>query len=93
VLDLTTHGKGIEGAKAAALDLILEHLRGIRGDIGTLSAKVDGLTQRVGSLEEHIVGLRRDLGLIHGDIANTHQRLDHHVQRLDRIEKRLALAD
>jgi len=44
-------------------------------------------------LEEHVAGVRRDLGLIHGDMAITNQRLDQHERRLERIEKRLALAD
>ena len=50
-------------------NLILEHLRSIRGDIASLALKMDILTSRVGSLEEHVAGLRRDLALIHGDIA------------------------
>ena len=71
---------------------ILEHLRVIRADIVTLGSKIDSLTVRVGSLEEHVTGRRRDLALLHGEIAATNQRLDHHEQHLDRIEKRLELA-
>jgi hypothetical protein len=33
------------------------------------------------------------LALIHGDMAIISQRLDHHERRLERIEKRLELAD
>jgi hypothetical protein len=50
-------------------NLILEHLRSIRGDIASLAPKMDILTSRVGSLEEYVAGLRRDLALIHGDTA------------------------
>ena len=69
-------------------NLIIEHLRGLRASLNTVEGKIDTLTLRVGSLE-HVAGLRRDLALIHGDIAATNQRLDHHEQRLERIEKRL----
>ena len=46
---------------------------------------------RLGSLEEHVAGLRRDIGLLHSDIAVTHKRLDHHDERMGRIERRLEI--
>ncbi len=38
------------------------------------------------------VGIRRDLGLLHSDIAVTHKRLDHHDERMVRIERRLEVS-
>ena len=64
--------------------VILEHLRAIRSDIADLKL-------RVGSWEEHVAGMRRDMGLLHSDIAVTHKRLNHHDERLGRIERRLAI--
>ncbi len=76
-------------------NLILEHLRNLRNDVLTLRAEMhegfNDLKLRVSSIEEHTAGLRRDLALIHGDIANIHQRLDHHEKPLERIERRLEL--
>lgn len=73
-------------------NLILEHLRAIRGDISKLVHAVDDLRVRVGSIEEHIAGMRRDMSLLHGDIAITHKRLDGLESRVERIEKRLELS-
>lgn len=72
-------------------NLILEHLRGIRGSIDKLTVSVDELRMRTSSLENHVAGLRRDFSLIHDDIAGLQVRLDHHEERLSRIEKRLEL--
>lgn len=72
-------------------NLILEHLRVIRGDVSKLVNAVDDLRIRIGSLEEHVAGMRRDMSLLHGDIAITHKRLDGLESRVERIEKRLEL--
>lgn len=72
-------------------NLILEHLRGIRGPIDKLTVSVDESRMRIGSLEGHVAGLRRDFSLIHDDIAAIQVRLDHQEDRLSRIEKRLEL--
>jgi septal ring factor EnvC (AmiA/AmiB activator) len=72
-------------------NLILEHLRSIRGDIAGLGAKVDTLTLRVHSLEDHISIMGKSLANLHGDIMITHSRLDQVDARVERIERRLEL--
>lgn len=67
-------------------NLILEHLRGVRGSVDKLVASTDELRVRISSLEGHVAGLRRDISLVHDDIAAVHLRLDHHEERLSRIE-------
>ena len=67
-------------------NLILEHLKAIRAELGKLAEKIDTLTQRVGSLERHS-------SMIHDDMVSIQMRLDKHDGRLDRIEKRLDLTE
>ena len=66
--------------------LILEHLRHIRSRVDKLSDDMDDLKLRVGSVEEHV-------SLLHSDIAILHKQFDHHGKRLERIERRLDIAD
>ena len=54
-------------------NLILEHLRGLRGDMAGISTKIDNLTLRVHSLEDHVSTMRKDLANLHGDIMITHE--------------------
>ena len=43
-------------------NLILEHLRAIRTDIGVIRDDITDMKLRVSSLEEHMAGMRCDLG-------------------------------
>jgi septal ring factor EnvC (AmiA/AmiB activator) len=76
-------------------NLIIEHLKGLRNEIGDsrteVTQKLDDITLRVSSLESHVAALRRDIALIHEDIAVTHLRLDHIEKRVEQIERRLDL--
>jgi chromosome segregation ATPase len=67
-------------------NLVLEHLRHIRGCVDKLSDDMDDLKLRAGSLEEHV-------SLLHTDIAILHKQLDQHGKRLERIEQRLEIVD
>lgn len=67
-------------------NLILEHLRAIRGDITRLSDKVDLLAAQDLSMKQHMAGF---LGQETAQDAKIAQ-ID---SRLDRIEKRLELVD
>ncbi|MDE0058989.1 MAG: hypothetical protein OXP07_12775 [Defluviicoccus sp.] len=71
-------------------NLVLDQLRAIRGEIGDLRrefrTELGDLRQRVSSIERHIVNLQ-------SDVAVVHQRLDHVSERIERIERRLELAD
>ena len=71
-------------------NLVLDHLRAIRSDIGELRrefrTELGDLRQRVSSMERHLANLQ-------GDMALVHQRLDHLGERVERIERRLELTD
>ena len=72
-------------------NLILEHLRALRAGQDRIVQAMDEPRARIGSLEAHVAGLRRDIALVHEDIAAVNTRLDHHDDRLARIEQRLDL--
>ena len=67
-------------------NLILEHLRAIRATLEKVDRDLGDLRHRVGSMERHLANLQ-------SDVANVHLRLDDQGDRLDRIERRLELAD
>ena len=66
--------------------LVLEHLRAIRADMGAVRDDVRDLRQRVSSVERHLANIQND-------IANIQRQLGTHGDRLERIERRLGLAD
>ena len=66
--------------------LILEHLRHIRGRVDKLSDDMDDLKLRAGSVEVNV-------SLLHTDIAILHKPFDRQGKRLERIERRLDIAD
>lgn len=69
--------------------LILEHLKLLRNEVKTQSAKMDeqfeSIRLRLSSIEGQMAG-------IHADIAIMHGRMDKFESRLDRIERRLELS-
>lgn len=72
-------------------NLILEHLRAIRGDIGSLNESVRELKSRMTNLEVTVAGLRRDMAEMYAEVVGQHGRYDKLVERIERIEKRLEL--
>ena len=73
--------------------LVLEQLRAICGEIGTLRQDMGEVRQRVSSMERHLADMQRLLANQQGDVALVHQRLDHVGEPLERIERRLELTD
>ena len=67
-------------------NLVLEHLRAIRATVERTERELGDVRRRVGSIEQHLANLQ-------SDVANLHLRLDHQGERLDRIERRLEIAD
>ena len=65
-------------------NLILEHLRHIRGRVDQMAEDLGTVKLRLSSLESQVAGL-------HGDNAVAHQRMDQIDHRLERIERRLDL--
>jgi len=80
--------------------LMLEDLCALRDGQVRVEHKVDALTLQVGALEDSVAQLSQsvariheDLAGVHPDIAGLHQRFDHLIIRVERIERRLDLAD
>jgi tetrahydromethanopterin S-methyltransferase subunit G len=67
-------------------NLVLEHLRHIRSRVDGLSDDMRQVVLRLGSIERHIAGL-------HVSDVGQNAELDRVKERLDRIERRLELAD
>jgi hypothetical protein len=67
-------------------DLVLEHLRAIRGDIGTIKDSMRTMQAEMTSMRQHMAGVVTLRDHDHGDIAEL-------KVRLDRIERRLELVD
>ena len=73
-------------------NLILEHLRSIRTDMGGVRDDMREVKQRLTSLEVSVANLRGEVDL-HGDFAGQSGRIDRVESRLERIEQRLDLRD
>lgn len=73
-------------------NLILEHLRAIRADIGGIKEDVREIKQRLTSLEAAVAGLRRDNANLYSDVIDQQTRYDRLTERVERIERRLDLA-
>jgi hypothetical protein len=67
-------------------NLVLEHLRAIRAEVARMVDEVRGLRTEMTSMRQHMAGMVTPQDLDHTDI-------DALKARLDRIEKRLELAD
>lgn len=72
-------------------NLILEHLRAIRADMGSVKDDLREVKQRLSSLESAVGGIKRDMGDLYTEDAIHHTRYDRLLERLERIEKRLEL--
>lgn len=71
-------------------NLILDHLRATRGDIGMIKDGMTEIKQRVTTPEVQLGGM---IGTEQSHYGQTMHRLDRFDGRLDRIEQRLNLAD
>ena len=71
---------------AGTENLVLEHPRAIRATVERTERELGDVRRRVGSIEQHLANLQ-------SDVANLHLRLDLQGERLDRIERRLEIAD
>ena len=67
-------------------NLILEHLRSLRADVASMKDEMSGVRQEMVIVRQHMAGLLGAQALHDTEIATL-------KVRLDRIEKRLELAD
>ena len=74
-------------------NLILEQLRKIRSVQDDHTAKLDQLLTRMNGVEKQISRITREEANTYAELIDDRQRLDAVVKRLERIERRLELAD
>jgi septal ring factor EnvC (AmiA/AmiB activator) len=74
-------------------NIIIEHLRAIRADIGLIKDDLREVKTRVSNIESGIGGLKRDNAHLYDEAAASHSRYDRLAERLERIEKRLELTN
>jgi hypothetical protein len=67
-------------------NLMLDHLRAIRGEMAKMGDWMQSLNAEVTAIRQHLAGFMTIQDHDHGDLASI-------KVRLDRIEKRLELAD
>lgn len=67
-------------------NLVLEHLRALRAEVGRVAKDIRGLRTEMTSMRQHMAGMVTLQDLDHSDIAAL-------KARVDRIEKRLELVD
>jgi archaellum component FlaC len=74
-------------------NLVLEHLRHIRGRVDQIAEDVTDMKHRMTSLEGSMSLVKREVA--YGDEADARQQatLDKLAERIERIERRLELSD
>ena len=74
-------------------NIILEHLRHIRGRVDQVADDMTDLKHRMSSLEHSMVAVKREVAS--GDETDARQQisLDKLVERIDRIERRLEISN
>lgn len=74
-------------------NVVLQHLRHIRNRVDRIAEDVDDIKLRMSSLESLMMLVKREVA--HGDETDARQQLtlDKLAARLERIERRLDLAD
>ena len=73
--------------------VIIEHLRHIRGRVDRIAEDMSDMKHRMSSLESAMVLVKREVSA--GDETDARQQLslDRLLDRIERIERRLELAD
>ena len=74
-------------------NLILEHLRALRGGQDRIEHELREVQSRLSSLETAVIGLRRDIVFTQEDVVRQQLSIDHLKERLNRVERRLELRD
>lgn len=74
-------------------NLVLEHLRAIRSDIAQGKDDLREIKLRLTTLENGQATILTHMGHLAGADAEQHQRYDSLVERIERIERRLELAE
>lgn len=73
-------------------NLVLEHLRVIRADMGSIKDDVREIKSRINTLEAGQATIIQQIGHLTGMAAEQHVRYDRLLERIERLERRLDLA-
>jgi len=74
-------------------NLIIEHLRVLRGGQDRIEHELREVQSRLSSLEAAVIGSRRDAVHTQEDVARQQVSIDYLKERIHRIERRLDLRD
>ena len=74
-------------------NLILEHLRGMRGSQDRVEQELREIKNRITNLESGVAGIRREWAHDNDKIVQQQIGLDHLNERIEKIEKRLDIAN
>lgn len=72
-------------------NLVLEHLRAIRAEMGSIKDDVREIKSRVNTLEAGQATIIQQIGHLTGMSAEQHVRYDRLLERIERLERRLDL--
>lgn len=78
---------------AAEPNLVLEHLRAIRGDVGALREDMREVKVRLNDLHSAVAGQRRDQAHDAEVVAHLQAQLDRLRDEIELIKRRVDLAD
>lgn len=73
-------------------NLVLEHLRLLRSDLGAVREDIREIKNRLTSVENTLASVKRDIGDLYTEVAGQNLRHDRMAERIERIERRLELA-
>lgn len=73
-------------------NILIEHLRAIRADIGIIKEDVREVKTRLTHVESGIASLKRDSAHQYDEAASGNVRFDRLTERLEQLERRLNLA-
>ena len=78
-------------------NIIIEHLKALRSEVSGMRSEMHAdfkdVKARLNHLEASMAGVRRDSALSAEDFARQQVSIDSLLERIQRIEKRLELAD
>lgn len=70
-------------------NLVLEHLRAMRGDMALMRDDIREIKKRLGGLENMVSSIKRDIADLYGETSAQNTRYDRLTDRIERIERRL----
>jgi chromosome segregation ATPase len=73
-------------------NLIIEHLKAMRGEVAAVKADTSDIRQHLRSLNTSVIDLRGSVVHLYEDTAHQQLTMDKMLDRIQRIEKRLELS-